>query len=151
MIQAKQLLGVQTRPERILSPTNIWQVGKVMLNLISLDNALGNTQIDYYTTRRDHALGDDNGDDPWIPSFDGANLDYHPALRILVRECLQVDPRDRPSPTSLRNTCREQINTHFPFERDTKRRLPRRSRLRFRRAYRGSPFAVGNDAGNFPR
>ncbi|KAF1355281.1 kinase-like domain-containing protein [Delphinella strobiligena] len=151
MLQAKQYLGVQADPERILSPTNIWQIGKVMLNLMSLDNALGNTQVNYYRTPRDHALGDGNGDDPWIPSFAEVKRYYHPALTNLVRECLQVAPGDRPSPAELRVTCREHINTHFSHERDNGRSIVRRNKLRFRPGHRDDHLAVGNDAGNFPR
>lgn len=109
-LQALQTLGLQG-PDRITSKTNIWQIGRIILPLMRLedghDSALD--QINHYTLPRVQAplvlppaiaaIGTDN----WVPNVNQwlARAGYSQTLKDLVNECLQVDQGARPTPFTV--------------------------------------------------
>ena len=79
--------------ERMLSPTNVWQIGRVILALMNLEDSNSVDQIDYYNMARPGALNWAAPPilaDPWVPALNDDALGYSQTLQDLVTSCLQV-------------------------------------------------------------
>lgn len=124
-LQALQTLGLQG-PDRITSQTNVWQIGRIMLALMRLedehDSALD--QINYYTLPRVQApivvapaiaaIGTDN----WVPNVNQwLARGYSQTLKDLVNECLQVDQGACPTPFAVLTRATAEIVANWGNER----------------------------------
>ena len=84
---------VKNRP-RLLAHTNIWAIGATMYELLTL-HRLGKSIGGKYPDRK---VGD-----PFMTKYG-----YSPALSKFIRDCLQLQPKDRPPIETIQLT----INTH---------------------------------------
>ncbi|OCT47607.1 hypothetical protein CLCR_03390 [Cladophialophora carrionii] len=98
----KRTVGLDRRFHRIRQEANIWAIGAVMWNLVTLD------EIEVLSDKVNRIL---SGGTAAARAFDGKNImkrpdpvieqRYSPKLWDLVCECLRMKPGDRPPPSRL--------------------------------------------------
>jgi hypothetical protein len=101
-LNLKKMAGPERRFHRIRQEANIWAIGAVMWNLITLD------EIEVLSDKVNLIL---YGSNTTASAFDGKNImkipppvieqRYSPKLWDLVCECLRMKPGDRPPPSRL--------------------------------------------------
>lgn len=86
-------------PENQLAACNVWQIGKVLMSMMLLENRTraGSGQIDY----GEH--NDEDVSEEWKPSFEHlrAQGEYSDELVDLVEECVEPEIINRPLPEAL--------------------------------------------------
>lgn len=77
---------------KILSPANVWGIGRVMYDIVAHDAYTGNIGYDH-----------DAGGQPLLYFREGLKEHYSKALISMIKECMVHDPADRPLLQDLRS------------------------------------------------
>lgn len=109
-----------TSPQRVNSAVNVWQIGRVMLDMMRLRCSDPMDQITYSSIARDDTLVYGRGTDPWVPPVRDQDCAQHysPGLKDLVHRCMDVKPGNRITPTTLRTACANVINANYAHLRN---------------------------------